>query len=86
MYRPRRGLRDAPFFNWIASLSTHTNSGKLMGSFATAVNLGQFSCSLFSGAVLALFGTHSAVFFAGALVAVLAIACSLILRNAIDKN
>ena len=44
---------------------------------------GQFSCSLFSGAVLALFGTHSAVFFAGALVAMIAIACSLVLRSAI---
>lgn len=74
------------FLNWIASLSMRANSRKLMGSFAAAVNLGQFSCSLFSGAVLALFGTYSAVFFAGALVAVLAIACSLLLRSAINKD
>ena len=54
-------------------------SGKRMGALATACNLGQFSCTLLSGCVLALGGGHPTVFavaaviaFAGAVAAALA--------------
>jgi predicted MFS family arabinose efflux permease len=60
-----------------SSTSTPANSGKRMGALATACNLGQFSCTLLSGSVLTLGGTHSTVFvvagviaFVGALVTV----------------
>ena len=65
--------------NWVASTSTPENSGKRMGALATACNLGQFACTLLSGAILALGGGHPTVFavagaiaLAGALAAVLA--------------
>jgi len=54
--------------NWVASTSTPENSGKRMGALATACNLGQFSCTLLSGSVLALVGAHSAVFAVGAVI------------------
>ena len=63
------GCATPSFTNWIASKSTPQNSGKHMGAYATAINLGQFSCTLFSGGMLALFGTHQAVFAAAAAIA-----------------
>ena len=43
-------------------------SGLFMGALATACNLGQFSCTLLAGSVLALVGAHSAVFAVGAVI------------------
>ena len=55
--------------NWVASTSTPENSGKRMGALATACNLGQFSCTLLSGCVLALGGGHPTVFAVAAVIA-----------------
>ncbi len=55
--------------NWVASTSTPENSGKRMGALATACNLGQFSCTLLSGAVLALGGVHSTVYVVAGVIA-----------------
>lgn len=55
--------------NWVASTSTPENSGKRMGALATACNLGQFSCTLLSGCVLALGGGHPTVFAVAAAIA-----------------
>lgn len=68
----------------VASHSTPENSGKHMGALATACNLGQFACTLLSGGVMALAGSHQAVFVAGALVGLASAAASLILRRKID--
>lgn len=63
----------------VASRSTPENSGKHMGALATACNLGQFACTLLSGGVMALAGTHQAVFAAGALIGLASAAASLAL-------
>ena len=55
-----------------------------MGAFATACNLGQFSCSLLSGVVLAAFGTHQAVFFVAAGIGAIA-AVGVIVRRAFQR-
>ena len=67
--------------NWVASTSTPNNSGKRMGVLATACNLGQFSCTLLSGGILALGGAHSTVFaVAGAIALAGAVAVALTRR------
>jgi len=70
----------------IASRSTPENSGKHMGALATACNLGQFACTLLSGGVMALAGTHQAVFVAGALIGLASAAASLAMRRRIDAD
>ena len=57
--------------NWIAQVSTPQNSGKHMGAYATVFNLGQFFCTLFSGTVLALCGTHQSVFITAGVIGLL---------------
>ena len=68
----------------IASCSTRENSGKHMGALATACNLGQFACTLLSGGVMALAGTHQAVFAVAAVIGVVSAIATLALRNRID--
>ena len=68
----------------IASHSGPENSGKHMGAMATACNLGQFACTLLSGGVMALAGTHQAVFAAAAMIGLASAAASLALRRRID--
>jgi len=55
--------------NWLAWIATPQTSGKLMGANAMLVNLGQFCCPLWSGAVLANGGTYGTVFIIGACIA-----------------
>ena len=62
------GLAMPLLVNWLAATSTPQNSGKRMGAFTTAMNLGQFACSLTAGAILALVGTYQAVFLTAAAV------------------
>ena len=71
---------------WIASHSTSRNSGKHMGAIATAVNLGQFACTLLSGGVMALVGTHQAVFAAAAAIGLASAAAACALRKHIDPS
>lgn len=68
----------------IATRSTRDNSGKHMGALATACNLGQFACTLLSGGIMALAGTHQAVFAAAAAIGVVSAIAAIILRNQID--
>lgn len=68
----------------IAARSTPENSGKHMGALATACNLGQFACTLLSGSVMALAGTHQAVFAVAAGIGIASAAASLALRRKID--
>ena len=70
----------------IASRTTPENSGKHMGALATACNLGQFACTLLSGSVMALAGTHQAVFVAGALIGLASAAAALGLRGKLDGS
>ena len=70
----------------IASHSTSENSGKHMGALATACNLGQFACTLLSGAVMALAGTHQAVFAVAAGIGVASAIAAMALRHRIDDR
>ena len=74
------------FMNWLASKSSSRNSGKNMGMYATACNLGQFACSLMSGAVLAGLGTYQAVFYAGAVFGFAFAVAAVVLHRVIDKG
>lgn len=78
------GCLAPTYMNWLGASSTRQNSGKHMGAFATACNLGQFSCSLLSGVVLAAFGTHQAVFFVAAGIGAIA-AVGVIVRRAFQR-
>lgn len=73
------------FVNWLASASTAENSGKHMGMFAAACSLGQFACTLLAGGVMALHGTHQAVFATGAILGLAAAAAAFALRARIDN-
>jgi len=79
------GCITPAFVNWVASTSTPENSGKRMGAFATAINLGQFSCTLLSGGLLALFGTHQAVFIAAAMIALAAAVAAALARQFMNR-
>lgn len=68
----------------IASRSTPENSGKHMGILATACNLGQFACTLLSGGVMVLAGTHQAVFVVAAGIGLVSAAATIALRHRID--
>ena len=68
----------------VASCSTRKNSGKHMGAVATAVNLGQFACTLLSGGVMALAGTHQAVFAVAAAIGLASAIAAIALRKRID--
>ena len=70
--------------NWVASTSTPENSGKRMGALATACNLGQFSCTLLSGGVLAIAGTHSAVFAVAGVIALVGAVAAMLARGFMD--
>jgi MFS family permease len=70
----------------IAALSTPENSGKHMGAYATALNLGQFACSPLTGATLAFFGTHQAVFAVGACIGFVASCVSLALDRRLERQ
>ena len=52
--------------NWIAWVSTPQNSGRHMGIFTTVINIGQFFCPIWAGAVLAQSGSYSLVFLIAA--------------------
>lgn len=73
------------FMNWLASKSTRENSGKYMGAFTTACNLGQFACSLMAGAVLAFVGTHRAMFLAAAVFGLAFVIGAIFLHKVIDR-
>ena len=66
--------------NWLAWIATPQTSGKLMGANAMLVNLGQFCCPLWSGAVLANGGSYSTVFIIGAIIALAMVAVAVIGR------
>ena len=66
--------------NWLAWIATPQTSGKLMGANAMLVNLGQFCCPLWSGAVLAQGGSYGNVFLIGALIALAMVAVAVIGR------
>ena len=70
--------------NWVASTSTPENSGKRMGALATACNLGQFSCTLLSGGVLEIAGTHSAVFAVAGVIALVGAVAAMLARGFMD--
>lgn len=70
--------------NWVASTSTPDNSGKRMGVLATACNLGQFSCTLLSGGILALGGAHSAVFAVAAAIALVGAVAAALAHRLVD--
>ena len=70
--------------NWVASTSTPDNSGKRMGALATACNLGQFSCTLLSGGILAFGGTHLTVFVVAAVIALVTAVAALFARRLFD--
>lgn len=74
------------FMNWLASKSTAENSGKYMGAYTTAINLGQFACSLVAGGMLAIFGTYQAIFLVAAAFGGVIMFCMLALRGFIDSN
>lgn len=74
------------FMNWLASKSTAANSGKYMGAFATACNLGQFASSPLLGITLALFGTQQSVFAVGAVIGVAAAIGSLVFAGRIEAD
>ena len=73
------------FMNWLAAKSSRENSGKYMGAFTTACNLGQFACSLLAGAVLAIVGTHQAMFLAAAVFGLAFVIGAILLRKVIDR-
>ena len=75
------GCVTPSLMNWVASTSTPENSGKRMGALATACNLGQFSCTLLSGGVLALGGAHSTVFTVAAAIALVGVVAALVARR-----
>ena len=66
--------------NWLAWIATPQTSGKLMGANAMLVNLGQFCCPLWSGAVLANGGSYGTVFIIGACIAAAMVAVAVIGR------
>ena len=68
----------------VASHSTPENSGKHMGALAMACNLGQFACTLLSGAVMALASTHQSVFVAAAAIGIASAIAAIALRGRID--
>jgi len=70
--------------NWVASTSTPDNSGKRMGALATACNLGQFSCTLLSGGILALGGGHSTVFAVAGIIALATAVAAIFARRLFD--
>ena len=50
------------------------------------VNLGQFSSTLLAGGVMALFGTHQAVFCAGVVIGLAVAVAAIALRSTIDAD
>ena len=78
------GCVTPSLMNWVASTSTPENSGKRMGALAMACNLGQFSCTLLSGGVLALGGTHSTVFVAAGAIALAGAVASVLAHRLMD--
>ena len=72
--------------NWVASTSTPENSGKRMGALATACNLGQFSCTLLSGCVLALGGGHPTVFAVAAVIALAGAVAAALAHRKMDDD
>lgn len=80
------GCMTPMLMGWLASRSTPENSGKHMGALATACNLGQFACTLLSGAVMAFAGTHQAVFVAGAVIGLASAVIAIMLRTRIEAE
>lgn len=80
------GCMSPVLMSWLASQSTTENSGKHMGAYATALNLGQFACSPLTGATLAVFGTHQAVFAVGACIGFAASCVSLALDRRLGRQ
>ncbi len=78
------GCVTPSLMNWVASTSTPENSGKRMGALAMACNLGQFSCTLLSGGVLALGGTHATVFVVAAAIALVGAVASVLARRVVE--
>ena len=78
------GCVTPAFMNWVASTSTPDNSGKRMGAFAMACNLGQFSCTLLSGGILALGGVHATVFAVAAALALTGAVAALLAHRLVD--
>ena len=72
--------------NLVAQKSTRSNSGKRMGAMSMMVNLGQFSSTLLAGGVMALFGTHQAVFCAGIVIGLAVAVAAIALRSTIDAD
>ncbi len=68
----------------VAGHSTRENSGKHMGALATACNLGQFACTLLAGGVMAVAGTHQAVFAVAAAIGLASAAVTVVVRTRID--
>ena len=85
MFKTKAAFRRY-LMNWIASKSTAANSGKYMGAFATACNLGQFASSPLLGITLALFGTQQSVFAVGAVIGVAAAIGSLVFAGRIEAD
>ena len=74
------------FMSWLGAHSTPENSGKHMGTYGAACNLGQFACSLLSGAAIALSGPSHAIFFVGIFIGVAFIVATIALRKTIDSE
>ena len=56
----------------------------IRGREAMACNLGQFACTLLSGAVMALASTHQSVFVAAAAIGIASAIAAIALRGRID--
>ena len=62
--------------NWLGQVATPQNSGRIMGTYAAMLNLGQFFSPLLAGILLAQTDSYSALFMAGAIIpAALAVFC-----------
>ena len=62
--------------NWLAWVATPQNSGRIMGTYAAMLNLGQFFSPLWCGLLLAQTGSYSTLFLVGAVIsAAIAVFC-----------
>lgn len=80
------GMIMPAMINWLATTATSRNSGKIMGGFYVANNIGQFSCSILAAPILLYVVSYSNLFLAIGLLAFAACALCLFATMVSRKN